>query len=103
MNKIIAAIKFVLSVFAIPFVMAYKAVKAGILHLFREVDKLFNICEKDDFMGIRDDINAANAKLDALATAVAAIGLPDLTALAKETTLIAVGADVTAIKDEILK
>jgi len=90
MKKIRALFIWILSVLSIPFVAAYKAIKAGIVHIFNEVDRLFNFTKKEVFMTIADDIAAIKAAV--LTPAPVTV---DLTPV--ETAVAAVKADTTAI------
>lgn len=97
-NYLHAAIIWFFSVFAIPFVMAYKALQAGFTHLFKEVDRLFffNTIKKEIYMTIADDIAAIKAAV--LNPAPVTV---DLSTVAKADVLAAVASDVTAIKADL--
>lgn len=98
-NYLHAVIRWICSVLAIPFVAVYKAIKAGIAHIFTEVDRLFSFFitkERIVFMTIADDI----------ATIKAAVLTPptvnvDLSTVAKADALASVALDVTAIKADL--
>jgi len=85
MKKIHALLIWIVSVFSIPFVAAYKAIKAGIIHIFNEVDKLFNIIEKEYDMTLEEigvALTALTAKVDALVAPAATDLTHVLTAIA---------------------
>lgn len=70
MKIITSAFHWLFSLLAIPFVAVYKAIKAGIVHIFKEVDRLFNIIEKDFNMATLESISE---QLTALTAAIAAL------------------------------
>lgn len=78
-------LNWIFSVLVIPFVAFYKATKVGIIHVFKELDRLFNIIEKEYDMTLEEigvALTALAAKVDAL-VAPAAIDLtPVLIAIA---------------------
>lgn len=85
MKTISNAFHWLLSLIAIPFAAFYKAVKAGIIHILKEVDRLFNIVEKDYDMTLEEigvALTALTAKVDALVAPVTADLTPVLTAIA---------------------
>lgn len=99
-----AAITWLLSVLAIPFVAAYKALRAGVVHIFNEVDRLFLFFvtkERIIAMTLADDIATIKADVAALKAAPAPTVTVDLSTVAKADALTAVASDVTAIKADL--
>jgi hypothetical protein len=73
MKYIYAAIKWIFSVLVIPFVASYKAIRAGVIHFFNEVDRLFNFIDKEKFMTIFSRIESIEPRLAAVESDVATL------------------------------
>src|ERR1700743_2644876 len=97
-KHIYAAIKWLLSVLSIPFVAFYKAIKAGIVHIFNEVDRLFSFLitkERIISMTIVDNIAQIKGDVPAIKPAPAPTVTVDLSPV--EPAVAAVKSDTTAI------
>lgn len=102
MKIIRACLTWLLSVFIIPFVAFYKALKAGIIHIFNEVDRLFSFLitkERKVYMTIADDIAMIKADVEALKAAPVPVATVDLSPV--ETAVAAVKGDTAAILAEL--